>query len=81
MYASNAARMSVLFARYINGQITEKVWQRFTDLIDSIETGLSDREALVDFFLDALDDIGLDAIKLPPRKEAEELVAAIRVAG
>lgn len=80
MHDANAARMSVLLARYIAGQISEKAWYMFTDLIDSIEASLPERAALVDFFHDAIEEVGFDAVKLPHRKEAEEIVAAMRVA-
>lgn len=77
---SLSTRMPVLFARYIAGQISEKAWRAFSDVIDSLDATLDERAALADFFNDAIEDLGLDAVKLPQQKEAEAMVAALRVA-
>lgn len=71
-------RMPHLFARYIAGQITERAWRAFTEVMDSLESAAEERVALADFFHDAIEELGLDAVKLPRRQEAEEVVAAVR---
>lgn len=77
---SLSTRMPLLFARYIAGQITDQTWGAFTDVIDSLEASLEERTALAAFFSDAIEDLGLDVIKLPQQKDAEAMVVALRTA-
>ncbi len=80
-FMNASTRMPALLVRYVAGQISEKTWHAFTDVIDTIEATFEERAALVDFFHDAMEELGLDAIKLPHQKEAESMVAAMRIAG
>jgi hypothetical protein len=74
----SATRMPLLFARYVAGQITEASWRAFSDVIDALDASSEERIALMAFFNDAIEDLGVDAVKLPRPKEAETVVATAR---
>lgn len=71
-----APRMPLLFARYVAGQISDATWSAFSEIVDAFDTS-DERTALIAFFNDAIEELGLDAIKLPARSEAESVVQAI----
>jgi hypothetical protein len=73
----SATRMPLLFARYVAGQISEKTWQAFTEVMDAIEAS-EERVALAAFLDDAIADLGTDAIKLPKQAEVESVVKSVR---
>lgn len=72
--------MMLLFARYISGQIAEASWHRFVSAFDETDASPEEREALAEFFNDALRDFGPHAVSLPGAKDAQDFLAETRAA-
>ena len=68
----------LLFARYLIGQIAESTWARIMETLDLEAASAEEREAIAEFYLHALRDLGSDGVKLPRPDEVADLLAAIR---
>ena len=70
----HAARpaLSLLFLRYVAGQITEARWAEFGALLDDTDATTGERDALARFVLDATDE------PLPTPAEVADLLTAMR---
>ena len=66
--------LSELFRRYVAGQLNENALGELMDAIDTSETSPEEREALAEFYNDAL-HLGLDAIQIPKQEELRELLS------
>jgi hypothetical protein len=70
--ASTAAHaMSVLFARYIAGQIADQPFEQLAELFDETEASHEDRAAFARYYLDAADD----TVALPTASEINHFLA------
>jgi hypothetical protein len=72
--------LSVLFARYVSGQINDAIWEQISRLLDAEDTTPDERMGLVNFISDAWDDLGLDAVDLPKLDEIQDLLIPTRIA-
>jgi hypothetical protein len=76
---SRPPALQTLFARYMNGQIADSSWRQFMHAYDDGGTTIQEKEALAEFYSDALQELGPDTVSLPALKEVEDLLAEIRV--
>lgn len=76
--AGRLSALSVLFARYVSGQITDAAWAGMMQTLDEHDATAQERLALAYFFRDALDEVGGDAVSLPRKHEVEDMLAAMR---
>jgi hypothetical protein len=72
--------LSTLLTRYVAGQIGDTTWERFMEIFDTGEATQQERLALAAFYSDALEEMGVRAIKVPVLEELQELLAETRVA-
>lgn len=72
--------LSVLFARYVSGQINDAIWEQITRILDADDTTPEERMGLMNFISDAWDDLGLDAVNLPKLDEINDLLIPTRSA-
>lgn len=72
--------MSLLFARYVAGQIADPAWGRIMSILDSSDASADERVALASFISDAFQDLGPNEVKVPAVEEVEELVTLSRAA-
>ncbi len=77
---SKVTAMSLLFARYVAGQITDSAWDEIMDLLDAEETTMEERVALANFISDAWQDLGPDEVKVPGIEEVRDFVMMTRAA-
>lgn len=77
---SKVTAMSLLFARYVAGQITDPAWEDIMDLLDAEETTMEERVALANFINDAWQDLGPEEIKVPRIEEVRDFVSLTRMA-
>ena len=79
--SSNATpAMSLLFARYVAGQIADPAWGRIMRILDSSDASADERVALASFISDAFQDLDPSEVKVPAVEEVEELVTLSRAA-
>jgi hypothetical protein len=75
------AALTSLFLRYVTGQIAEATWKRLSGFVDGAAFATpQEREAMAAFVNDAVVDLGQDAVKLPTRSEARDVLAETRQA-
>lgn len=72
--------LSLLFSRYVAGEISDGSWMHIMSLLDESEVGADERMALVDFFNDACTDLGPSAVNVPALSEVEDYVEMLRAA-
>lgn len=72
--------MSLLFARYVAGQIGDPTWGRIMNILDSSDASGDERVALASFISDAFQDLDPDEVKVPAVEDVEELVTLSRAA-
>ncbi|MEM8557610.1 MAG: hypothetical protein AAGG50_07290 [Bacteroidota bacterium] len=65
--------MSLLFLRYVAGQITETRWSSLAALLDDTDATVTERDALARFFLDTAADA-----PLPTLPEVTDLLTEMR---
>ena len=78
--ARNATALSVLFARYIAGQINDKAWTQIMSILDADTTPMEERVALANFISDAYQDLGPESVKVPKLEEVQDFVTLTRAA-
>jgi hypothetical protein len=72
--------MSLLFARYVAGQIADPAWSQIMAILDAEDTSMDERVALANFISDAFQDLGPDDVKVPPSNEVRDFVTLTRAA-
>lgn len=78
--AAEATALSLLFARFVSGEISEMAWEQMMSVLDEDITSFEERSALVNFLSDACSDLGPDAVKVPALSEVEDLIGMMRTA-
>lgn len=79
--ATSSTVLPLLLARYVAGQITDLVWTQIMSIFDEGDAATrQERTALAAFLCDALDDLGPQALKMPPATEVQDLLLATRLA-
>ena len=56
--------LPAVFARYIKGEIEERLWKRFVSLLDATEARPQERMALIAFMNDFLLERSMQALQL-----------------
>ena len=69
--------LTLLFARYIAGQIAEQQWQAFASAYDAVEVDGESRAALAAFCNDALAEMGGDA-RMPSPQDVLDFLSVVR---
>lgn len=69
---------SILFARYIAGQIGDTAWSQIMDVLDSEDATLDERVALANFINDAWSELGSDSIEVPGPGEVQDMLLQLR---
>ena len=72
--------MPKLFARYVSGQIDDMPWSNLMDAIDADALSSQERMAMAEFFSDALEEFGPDAMSIPKLDEMQDLLTQTRAA-
>lgn len=78
--AAEATALSLLFARFLSGQIPDVSWTQMMSILDEDVTSIEERAGLVNFLSDACHDLGPDAVEVPPVSDVEDLVTMMRAA-
>lgn len=68
----------LLFLRYISGQIAEVSWRQFTQVFDEAGATPQERDALAQFYSDALKEFGPESVSVPKLGEVEDLLVQMR---
>lgn len=71
---------SLLFARYLAGQIPDAAWQQIMNILDAEGTSMEERVALASFLSDACGEVGPESVKVPRLEEVEDFVTLTRAA-
>lgn len=76
--ASNPRRaLTLLFARYVAGQIAEQQWNAFASAYDAVDMDDESRAALATFCNDALAEMGDDA-RMPSPQDVVDFLPVLR---
>lgn len=78
--AAEATALSLLFTRFVSGEIPDASWAQMMSILDEDITSLEERSGLVNFLSDACSDLGPDAVEVPPVGDVEDLVMMMRAA-
>ena len=70
--------LSLLFARYVAGQINEAAWQQLSNVFDAGVASLDERDAFAYFVSDAYNELGPEALKVPHLDEVEAMLTCTR---
>jgi hypothetical protein len=73
-----ASALTLLFARYVAGQIAESQWQQFADVFDGSDATAEERSAFARFYLDASNSPDAGDVKLPRADELKDLLTLTR---
>lgn len=77
---SKVTAMSLLFARYVAGQIADPAWGQIMSILDSADTSTEERVALASFISDACNDLGPSEVEVPKVEEVHDIVSIARAA-
>lgn len=77
---AEATALSLLFTRFVSGEISEAVWDQMMSVLDEGETSLEERSALVNFLSDACTDLGPDSVEIPALGDVDDLIPMTRAA-
>ena len=77
---THSTPLSLLFSRYVSGEIPDASWTGIVSALDESETTTEERLALAHFFNDACTDLGPSAVKVPALMEVEDYVEMLRAA-
>ncbi len=75
--AAHRRALSLLFARYVAGQIAEGQWQAFATTYDAAGLDAESRAALAAFYNDAVAEIG-PAVRMPTPEDVTDLLPVLR---
>lgn len=78
--SKEATALSLLFARYVAGEISDSSWSTLMALLDESDANPEERLALVNFFNDACTDLGPSAVNVPHLVEVGDYVEMLRAA-
>ncbi|MEX0747528.1 MAG: hypothetical protein WED81_00190 [Rhodothermales bacterium] len=78
--ARNVTALSVLFARYVSGQISDSAWTQIMSILDADDTTMEERVALASFISDACRDLGPESVNVPKLNEVQDFVTLTRAA-
>ena len=70
---------TLLFARYVAGQIAEPAWQHISSVFDGEVASPVERDAFATFLSDACSELGPDALNVPRLEEVEEILTFSRL--
>lgn len=71
--------LSILFARYVAGQIGDPAWAQIMDVLDADGATLDERVALAYFISDAWSELGPYIIEVPKADEVQDMLKQMRL--
>lgn len=80
LHGNDVTAMSLLFARYVAGQIADPAWGQIMNILDSDDTSAEERVALANFISDAWQDCGANEVEVPKADEVYDFVSIARAA-
>lgn len=80
LHANDVTAMSLLFARYVAGQIADPAWVQIMSILDSDDTSAEERVALANFISDAYQDLGPTEVEVPKADEVFDFMSIARAA-
>lgn len=80
LHGTSVAAMSLLFARYVAGQIPDPAWSQIMTILDGADASAEERVALANFISDACQDLGPAEVKVPKADEVHDFVTLTRAA-
>ena len=80
LHRKDVTAMSLLFARYVAGQIADPAWGQIMSIFDSSDASSEERIALASFISDACSDLGPSEVEVPKVEEVYDFVAIARAA-
>jgi hypothetical protein len=75
--AVRATPLTLLFTRYLAGQIAEAEWERISASLDALDADATEREALASYCLEAA--AAGKNLELPREDELREFLGLVRV--
>jgi hypothetical protein len=78
--AAESTALSLLFSRFVAGEISDAAWIQMMAALDEGDTNAEERSALVNFLSDACHDLGPDAVEIPDQDDVEDFVCLMRAA-
>jgi hypothetical protein len=76
--SSSSSSLSMLLNLYMQGQISEQLWQRMMRLFDDEATSKTERMALVRYVRDVVSEDGSDSQYMPRAKDLSEVLSHVR---
>ena len=78
--AAESTALSLLFARFVSGQIPDAAWTQMMSILDDAAPNEEERSALVNFLSDACSDLGARSVEVPAPSEMRDYVTLMRAA-
>lgn len=76
--ARSLSALSLLFARYVAGQINDSNWERIMRVFDTGEASPDERVAFANFISDVCIELGPEAVNVPQPEEVDEMLTWTR---
>ncbi len=70
--------LSVLFSRYLNGDITERAWDKMMKTFDHEGVSAKERMAYARFMTEVIDDSKRDKLNVPAPQEMSDILTDMR---
>lgn len=70
--------LSVLFSRYLNGDITERAWRRMMRTFDHEGVSATDRMAFARFMTEVIDESEEGRLNVPAPEEMTDILSDMR---
>jgi len=77
-YMPRQSAFSLLFSRYINGDITERAWAKLMHTFDKEGLSATERMAYARFMSEMIDESGNGRLNVPSSKEVKDILADLR---
>jgi len=76
--APRKTAFSVLFSRYLNGDITERVWKKMMRTFDQEGISATERMAFARFMTEVIDDNKEGRVNVPAPEEMSDILTDMR---
>ena len=77
-YMPRQSAFSLLFSRYLNGEITEKVWTKMMKTFDREGISATERMAFARFMSEMVDESGMGKLNVPAPEEMNDILTDMR---
>lgn len=72
------ASFSLLFARYVRGEIGDAIWTNLMELLDAADVDTNERLAFARFASEVVSESGPSALRIPRDQEARDILIDTR---